>query len=116
MMDQEVAHALSDDLRVLRRLLRRIALGERRERPTVPTADEIAATPVGCADDASDTPDACIAGALVERIVVGGEIVDVEDRQRDLVRVALREQPVAQQQLLEIGAGVQPRQPVLAQP
>ena len=116
MMDQEIAHPLRNDLRVLRRFLCRIPLRERRDRPAVPTADQVAATPVGCAHDTSDTPDAGIAGILVERVVVGGKIVDVEDRECDLVRIALRQQPVAQQQLLEIGARVQARQPVLPQP
>src|SRR6185437_3093138 len=115
-MDQQVPHPLSDDLRVLRSLLRRIALSQRRKRPSLPTADEVAATPVGGADDARHPPDTRVPCVLIESVVVGCEVVYVEERQGDLVRVALREHPVALQQLLEVGARVQSRQPVLAQP
>ena len=52
MMNEEIPHALRDDLRVLRRLLRGIALRQGRHGASFPTADEVATAPIGCADDA----------------------------------------------------------------
>ena len=104
MMHQQIAHALRHHLGVLRGLLRGLALGQHREGATFPAADQVPAAPVGRADHARDAPDAGIARRAVEFLVVGAQIVDVEQRQPDLVRVALRELPVALQQLLEVGA------------
>ena len=65
---------------------------------------------------AGDAADAGIAGRAVELLVVGAEVVDIEQRQPDLVRVALRELPVPLQQLLEVGARMESGEAVLPQP
>ena len=49
-------------------------------------------------------------------VVVAAEVVDIEERQADLVTVALRRRTVALEQFLQVGARVQPRQAVLARP
>ena len=116
MVHQQIAHALRHDARILRGTLGRLALRQYHERAALPAPDQIAATPVGGADDARHAADAGIARGAIELLVVGTEVVDVEERQPDLVRVALREQPVPLQQLLEIGARIRARQAILAQP
>src|SRR6266699_2188044 len=113
---QQIAHALRYHLGVLRRLVGGLALGEHREGSALPAADQIAAAAVGAADDPRHTADAGIARRAIEFFVIGPEIVDVEERQADLVRIPLREHPVPLQQLLEVFARVQPREAVLAQP
>ena len=57
-----------------------------------------------------------IAAGLVEVLVVGAEIVDVEQQQRDLGLVALRERQSRLQQVFEVGARAQAGEPVLAHP
>src|SRR5438876_402222 len=113
---QQIAHAPRYHLGVLRRLVGGLALGEHREGSALPAADQIAAAAVGAADDPRHTADAGIARRAIEFFVIGPEIVDVEERQADLVRIPLREHPVPLQQLLEVFARVQPREAVLAQP
>ena len=68
------------------------------------------------AQSACDAADAGIACGAVELVVVGAQIIDVEQRKTDLVRVTLRERPVARQQLLEVRPRMQPREAILAQP
>src|SRR5579872_235905 len=58
MMNEEVAHPLHHDLRILARLVRRIALSQYRERAAVPAPDQIAATAVGGRDHARDAAQA----------------------------------------------------------
>src|SRR5215468_12725744 len=116
MVHQQIAHALAHDLGVLRRFLCRLALCQHHEGAAVPAAHEVAATPIRGGDHARYAPDAGVARRAVEFLVIGTQVVDVEQRQADLVRFALRELPVPLQQLLEVSAGMQSREPVLAQP
>jgi hypothetical protein len=95
MMHQQVAHALSHDLRVLRGPLRGFTLRQDRERSAFPTSDEVSAPAVRCADHTGNAPYAGIACGPVESLVVGGEVVDVEQGEPDLMRIALRQRPVA---------------------
>src|SRR3984893_8239944 len=103
-MHEQVAYALRHHRGVLCGLVRGLALGQHRECSALPAADEIPAPPVRGTDHARDAPDAGIARRAVELVVVGAEIIDVDQGQADLVRVALREYPVTLQQLLEVGA------------
>src|SRR6516225_9262368 len=104
MVHQQSAHPIAYHLRVLRGLLRGLPLRQDREGSAFPAPDQVAATTVGGGDDPRHAADAGIAGRAVELLVVGTEIVDVEECQTDLVRLALRQLPVPQQQLLEVGA------------
>src|SRR2546421_2503404 len=103
-MHEQLAHAPRHHLGVLRGLVCGLPLGQYGEGSTLPVPDQIPAPPVRGADHARDAPDAGIARRAVELVVVGAEIVDVEQGEADLVRVALREHPVTLQQLLEVGA------------
>ena len=77
-MHQQVAHALRNDLRILRGFLRRVTLRQNGKRPAFPTSNKIAAAAIGSAYDARDAPNAGITRSLVESLVVGSEIVDIE--------------------------------------
>src|SRR5882762_8552340 len=100
-MHEQVAHALRHHGRVVSGPVRGLALGQHGECSALPAADEIPAPLVRGADHARDAPDAGIARRAVELLVVGAEIIDVEQGEADLVRVARREHPVTLQQLLE---------------
>ncbi len=85
MMHQQIAYALGNNLSVLRRLLGRFALSQNGERAAIPTTNEVSTTPVRCRDNASDAANARIPGRLVERLVVGAEVVDIKQGEADLV-------------------------------
>ena len=72
--------------------------------PAFPTTNKIAAPPIGRANNTGDAADAGVSGRLVECFVVGREVVDIEQREPDLVGIALRQHPVALQELFEVGA------------
>src|SRR5256885_99956 len=103
-MHEQLVYAPRHHLGVLRGLVCGLPLGQHGEGSTLPASHEIPAPPVRGADHAGDAPDAGIARRAVELVVVGAQIVDVEQGEADLVRVALREHPVTLEQLLEVGA------------
>ena len=87
--------SLRDDARVLRGLLGGVALDEHCECAALPASDQIRAAPVRGRNDAPHAPYAGIACGLVEGLVVGSEIINIKEYKANLVRVALRHEPVA---------------------
>src|ERR1700744_5179327 len=101
-MHQQVPHALSNNLRIVRRLLSRIPLRQYSKRPAFPTPHQIATAPVGSTNDPGAPPDSRVTASLLKRLVVTPEIVDIEQCQPDLMGIALRQHPSPLQQRSEV--------------
>src|SRR6185503_12354585 len=83
------------------------------ERAVAPVAHDVAATPIRPADDARDTANHRISARLLELVVVGLQVVDIEQHEADGMRVALRELPIPAQKLFEVAARVEAGEPIL---